>query len=43
MIYKGHKITFVDIPDDEMSNAIAEAKAMIDEEEMERNEKWAER
>lgn len=41
MIYKGHKITFVDIPDDEMSNAIAEAKAMIDEEEMERNKRMS--
>ena len=38
MIYKDHKITFIDIPDEEMPDAIAEAKAMIDEEEMERNE-----
>jgi len=38
MIYKGHKITFVDIPDDEMPEAIAETKAMIDKEETERNE-----
>ena len=31
MIYKGHRVTFVDIPAAEMADAIEEAKEMIDE------------
>ena len=31
MYYKGYRIALVDIPPDEMMDAVAEAKALIDE------------
>lgn len=40
MIYKGHRVTLVDIPEDEMADAITEAKELIDGIDMERKEKY---